>query len=96
MAGIPRAARQVGNVLCRFGENVTWWRVINNAGRISTSDHEHGPLNQGDYLRKEGVKVDDKLNIDIEKYRWRPNLETLEKFALKDAEIQEFMEKFFS
>ena len=96
LAGVPRAARQVGNILCHFGETTPWWRVINNAGRISTVGHEHGLLNQEDYLRKEGVEVDEKLRIDIEKFRWRPNQETINKLELEDEKVEEVMEKFFS
>lgn len=42
LAGVPRGARQVGNILCQHGEgNTPWWRVINNAGRITTTCGSH-------------------------------------------------------
>jgi len=43
MAGIPRAALQVGWVLHLSGDDgiTPRWRVINNAGRISTKCIEH-------------------------------------------------------
>lgn len=94
MAGIPRGARFVGGVLHFRGENTPWWRVINNAGRISTTCQEHTATMQKKRLLSEGVRVDKKLNIDIEKYRWRPEPDVLEKLELKDDYIQKIMEKY--
>ncbi len=61
MAGIPKGARFVGGVLCFRGENSPWWRVINNAGLISTTCLDHTATTQKERLVKEGVKVDNKL-----------------------------------
>jgi len=96
MAGLPRGARFVGGVLHFRGENTPWWRVINNAGRISigTSDLEHTATTQKEKLLSEGVAVDKKLNIDIEKYRWRPEPAVLEKLKLEEDYIQKIMEKY--
>ena len=49
---------------------------------------------QRDLLRGEDVKVTDKLNIDIEKYRYRPDPGELKKLELDDKYIDEVMEKF--
>jgi len=73
MAGFPRGARQVGWILHQLGDNSPWWRIINNSGRISTSCLEHTALLQKELLINEGVRVTNKLKIDIEKYRYRPN-----------------------
>ena len=94
MAGVPRGARQVGWILHQFGDKTPWWRVINNAGRISTKCLEHDANMQKEFLKKEGVQVTKKLNIDIENYRWRPSQEMLDKLALPDKYIFEVMEKF--
>ena len=94
MAGIPRAARQVGNVLHEYGDTVPWWRVINNAGRISTNCIEHTALNQKELLEKEGVKVTKSLNIAIEKYRFRPSQKLIDSFALPDDYIAQLIEKY--
>jgi len=96
MAGIPKGARFVGGVLHFRGEHTPWWRVINNAGRISisTSDHNHTATVQKEKLLSEGVGVNKKLNIDIEKYRWRPKPDILEKLELKEDYIQKIMEKY--
>ena len=96
MAGIPRAAIQVGWVLHISDEsnNLPWWRVINNAGRISTTCLEHTAQRQKELLTKEGVKVDAKLNIDIKKYRFRPGFSIVEKLELDEFYVQKLMEKY--
>ena len=72
MAEFPRGARQVGWILHQSGDDFPWWRVINNSGRISTNCLEHTALFQKELLVNEGVKVTDKFEIDIEKYRYKP------------------------
>jgi len=94
MAGIPRAALQVGWVLHIAGDQVCWWRVINNQGRISTKCTEHFPLLQKQLLEEDGVKVSGDLKIDIKKNRWRPSLNTLKKFSLSDEHVYQIQEKF--
>jgi methylated-DNA-protein-cysteine methyltransferase-like protein len=94
MAGIPRAARQVGWVLHENGEKVPWWRVINNAGRISTNCEEHTAQMQKELLESEGIRVSKKLNIDIEKYRFRPDPGLLIKLELPSGYIDKILEKY--
>jgi methylated-DNA-protein-cysteine methyltransferase-like protein len=96
MAGVPRAALQVGWVLhVKGGENGTpWWRVINNAGRISTSYVEHTANQQQTLLEKEGVEVKKNLKIDIEKYRWRPDTKTLKNMELDQDYIFRVLDKY--
>jgi len=94
MAGVPRAARQVGWILHHFGDQVPWWRVINNAGRISTKCLEHPANMQKILLEKEGVNVTVSLKIDIEKYRYRPDIADLSRFALADSYITILIEKY--
>jgi len=94
MAGIPRAARQVGNVLHEYGDTVPWWRVINNAGKISTNCIEHTALNQKELLKKEGVKVTTSLTIEIEKYRFRPSQKLIDSLALPDDYVGLLIEKY--
>lgn len=94
MAGVPRGARQVGWILHQHGDQVPWWRVINNAGRISIKSVEHHANLQRDLLEKEGIKVTKNLNIDIEKYRWKPDEKTLNNLALDDEYIFKILEKY--
>ncbi len=96
MAGVPRAALQVGWVLHLSGEDgkTPWWRVINNAGRISTKCLEHTADHQQKLLEKEGVEVRRSLKIDIEKYRWRPDIKTLKKLELEQDYIFGIPDKY--
>jgi methylated-DNA-protein-cysteine methyltransferase-like protein len=75
-AGIPRAARQVGWILNQSGGKVDlpWWRVVNNAGRITIKGARYSDANlQRKLLVNEGLEVDEEFNLDIEKYRFRPS-----------------------
>ncbi len=72
----PRAARQVGWILNRYGDEVPWWRVINNSGRISIKHSEISAQMQKELLEDEGIKVSKLFEIDIEKYRWHGNHHT--------------------
>lgn len=71
--GMPRAARQVGWTLCRLeGVDIPWWRVVNNAGRVSIKGNMFvTPGLQRELLRKEGVLVKEDFSFDIERYRYR-------------------------
>jgi len=96
MAGIPRAAIQVGWVL-HTSENedgIPWWRVINGQGRISTTCLEHTAQDQKRLLEKEGVKVTDKLKIDIEKYRYRPSIKEVRGLKLPEEYIYTLIDKY--
>src|SRR5690348_12743642 len=70
--GLPRAARQVGWIMRELdAANFPWWRVVNNAGRISIKGNiEASADQQKDLLMKESIEVEDDLKLDIEKYRW--------------------------
>jgi methylated-DNA-protein-cysteine methyltransferase-like protein len=81
--GAPRAARQVGYVLNKNSDvSVPWWRVVNNAGRVSIKGSEFSAIDQRTLLRSEGVKVTEDFIFDIEKYRYRPS----------EAKINSFMQ----
>jgi methylated-DNA-protein-cysteine methyltransferase related protein len=94
MVGIPRAARQVGWVLHEYGEKTPWWRVINNAGRISTNCEEHTADMQRSLLISEGIAVSESLKIDIEKYRYRPEIKSLRKFNLDPKYMDTIVDKY--
>ncbi len=79
LAGMPRAARQVGYALRATPDNVKipWHRVVNAQGRVSMrlKDWQSG----GDDLQKillaaEGVAFDDTGKLDLKRYRWEPNV----------------------
>lgn len=100
--GVPRAAIQVGQVLHHHGASldslgrpIPWWRVVNNAGRISIKGHEsHTPIMQKDYLLSEGVVVTDDLTLTIEDYRWRPTMEIINSLELDDMYIESIIKKY--
>ena len=52
-AGRPGAARAVGALLARAGEDYPWWRVVTSAGRL-VPGHEREHARR---LRAEGVTV---------------------------------------
>src|SRR3990167_6767614 len=69
--GIPRAARQVGWTLNMMEdiENIPWWRVVNNQGRISIKNSKYSAIDQRSFLGHEGIKIGDDFTFDVEKYR---------------------------
>ena len=78
IAGIPRGARQVGWALRRLprGHDVPWHRVITASGRIAFDKGTPGFRKQRSLLMKEDVAVI-AGRIDMQKYRWQPNLDEL-------------------
>ncbi len=54
LAGYPRAARAVGNVLAR-GTGLPWWRVVRASGELAA----YSRAEQERRLRQEGVRVRD-------------------------------------
>ncbi len=71
--GSPRAARQVGWILrsMETSAQMPWWRVINNAGRISIKGNLiNDAARQRACLQSEGVAVAEDFTLDIEHYRY--------------------------
>lgn len=74
LAGLPRRARLVGRALAALDDDsgVPWHRVINVQGRISSrggSPHEYF---QRLLLEEEGVELDERGRIDLERFGWEP------------------------
>lgn len=78
IAGIPRGARQVGYALRHLphGSKVPWYRVIQASGNIAFSAGSDAFKEQSRRLKKEGVTIR-KGRIDMQKYRWQPDLDEL-------------------
>jgi len=72
--GAPRAAREVGWTLNRMEgtDEVPWWRVVNNTGRISIKGSQYSADMQRKLLQAEGVVIADDFTFSIEDYRWKP------------------------
>ena len=69
LAGSPRAARQVVQILHRT-DNIPWHRVINSQGKIVIKDY-NGFQEQKMLLSMEGVESDSNGKIDLSKYQWK-------------------------
>ena len=77
IAGMPRAARQVGYALHALAVDsaVPWHRVVNAVGRISErgSAAELARLQRA-RLEAEGVEFDARGGIDLVRFGWRPRM----------------------
>lgn len=92
LAGYPRNARRVGQVLARSGPDaVPWQRVVNAQGRVSRRaprpERAIGAreLEQERLLRREGVRFRNG-RIDLARYRWVPGraaADSVEAYARK-------------
>jgi methylated-DNA-protein-cysteine methyltransferase related protein len=95
--GVPRAARQVGWILRSMDEHVSlpWWRVINNAGKISIKGNKYNtPELQKRLLEQDGVRVSETFRIDIAKYRFKANNELLRKWGLPGEYREKVLVKY--
>ena len=79
LAGMPRAARQVGYALRATPDNIKipWHRVVNAQGRVSM--RLRGWQSGGDDLQKilleaEGVEFDETGKMNLKRYRWEPKV----------------------
>ncbi|MBB6671236.1 MGMT family protein [Cohnella nanjingensis] len=72
-AGSPRGARQVVRILHTMSakHGLPWHRVINAQGEIAIPDGE-GRYMQQLYLEQEGVEVDVRGRVSLERYRYVP------------------------
>lgn len=63
-----------------------WWRVVNNAGRITIKGNIHNDKNlQKKLLEQEGIKINEDYSFPIEKYRFKANETLLGKWGLPDS-----------
>ncbi len=95
--GIARAARQVGWTLNRLEGKVElpWWRIVNNAGRISIKNTEFNTaMLMKAMLEQEQVKINSDYTFDIEKYRFRPSFEQLRSWQLEDEYIEKVCSRY--
>ena len=74
LAGMPRAARQVGYAMHALpsGSRVPWQRVVNARGELSPRSDAGGERVQRLLLEREGVRFDARGRIDLARYGWRP------------------------
>jgi methylated-DNA-protein-cysteine methyltransferase related protein len=74
LAGMPRAARQVGYALHALdaGSGVPWHRVVNAQGQISLRGPSVIVPLQRSRLEAEGVVFGSSGRIDLARFGWRP------------------------
>lgn len=79
MAGLPRAARQVGYALSALRgkeHQIPWHRVVNAKGEISVREQTGRESLQQTLLEAEGVEflraASGACRIDFAEYRWAP------------------------
>lgn len=74
LAGIAGHARQVGYALHALPEGtvVPWHRVVNASGGISARAIRGGELVQQVLLEREGVLLDSRGRVPLERVRWQP------------------------
>lgn len=73
LAGLPRAARLVGNVLRKLPDDtrLPWHRVITGDGKIAFPTGSRSFERQRTRLRKEGIVIK-KDRVSMTRYRWTP------------------------
>jgi methylated-DNA-protein-cysteine methyltransferase related protein len=76
LAGLAGHARQVGYALHALphGTIVPWHRVVNAAGRISTRATQGGELVQRILLEREGIRLDARGRVPLDRLRWHPRV----------------------
>jgi len=95
--GAAKDAREIGWALSSMGQvdNFPWWRVINNAGRLSIKGNPEATADkQKQLLEKEGIKISAEHTLDIEAYRFRADEVMLVHFGLEPAAIKDVLAKF--
>lgn len=80
LAGLPRAARQVGYALNGLrgqeeSESIPWHRVVNAQGRVSPRAEAGTEEYQQDLLMAEGVEFDHKGKLLLADYRWNGEMD---------------------
>ncbi|MFT5063407.1 MAG: methylated-DNA-protein-cysteine methyltransferase-like protein [Gammaproteobacteria bacterium] len=75
LAGLPRAARQVGYALNALrgkdeSAGLPWHRVVNSQGKVSVRAEAGTEEYQQDLLMAEGVEFDHIGRLSLSEYRW--------------------------
>jgi methylated-DNA-protein-cysteine methyltransferase-like protein len=75
LAGLPRAARQVGYALNALrgkeaAADLPWHRVVNAQGKVSVRAEAGSEEYQQDLLMAEGVEFDHLGRLSLPEYRW--------------------------
>jgi len=94
-AGLSRAAREVGWILRGSREDMPWWRVLNNAGKISIEGNMQADKTlQRKLLENDGIEVLEDFTLNMEKYRWKLDTETIKQLQLEEEYVQRLLAKY--
>jgi methylated-DNA-protein-cysteine methyltransferase-like protein len=88
VAGIPRAAREVGWVAHTGPSDLPWQRVVNRFGGLAKG-YPGGQLGQKAEIEKDGVVVGDDMTVDLVKYQWWPDKEVQQRLRLPPEIVNE-------
>jgi len=74
LAGIGRAARQVGYALHALpaGTTLPWHRVVNAKGEVSLRAHGSAAITQRIRLEHEGVRFNARGRVALTRFGWQP------------------------
>jgi methylated-DNA-protein-cysteine methyltransferase-like protein len=88
LAGLPRAARQVGYALAALRDDsrdVPWHRVINSKGEISVRSEPGFEDLQRTLLEREGVRFSTQGRVFLDRVQWIPGADATERRPLQHA-----------
>jgi len=75
LAGVPRAARAVGQAMRVCPGSIPWHRVVNGRGAVSRRGDGSGALSQRLLLEGEGIRFA-RGRIDLGRYGWKTRART--------------------
>lgn len=96
-AGVPRAAREVGWILNSLENTISlpWWRVVNNSGYLSIRGNQTADkVLQAKLLQNEEIEVSEDFTLNMEKYRWRLDLEVIKTLQLDNEYVEQKLAKY--
>ncbi len=71
MAGLPRAAREVGWIAHAGLPGLPWQRVVNRFGGLARG-YRDGRRGHKRELERDGVRVREDFTVDLARYQWWP------------------------
>ena len=95
--GIPRAARQVGWAMSSMESvpDFPWWRVLNKTGTITIKGNQFSNARlQKELLEAEGVVVSPDYTLDMARYCYRADPQTLQTPKLQPNDARELQQRF--
>lgn len=95
LLGLPRAAQAVGWALhvVEDGEKTPCQRVVNRFGGLAAGYGWGGQDAQRVDLEGDGVEVRPDMTVDLERYQWWPESETIAALKLPPEALEELNQK---